>query len=86
MLISLEAQNMYRNIKNFIDKLLEKNSNSEVVRLPPHADFIRGIFYTPVFLSEDAESRFLVRCEAVLCPKRLSNVRFQMLVLFKGSQ
>ena len=31
-------------VKDFLDEPLEKNSDSEVVRLPPHADFIRGIF------------------------------------------
>ena len=35
-----------------------KSSGSEVVRLPPHADFIREIFNTPVPLSEGVESIF----------------------------
>ena len=31
-------------VKDFLEEPLEKNSDSKVVRLPPHADFISGIF------------------------------------------
>ena len=31
-------------VKNFIEGPLGKNSDSKVVSLPPHADFISGIF------------------------------------------
>ena len=43
MLIAPEAQNMCRSLY-FLEEPLEKNSDSEVVRLPPHVDFIREIF------------------------------------------
>ena len=31
-------------VKDFLDGSLEKNCDSKVVRLPPHAGFISGIF------------------------------------------
>ena len=31
-------------VKDFLEEPLKKNSDSEVVRLPPHVDFIGGIF------------------------------------------
>ena len=31
-------------VKDFLEEPLEKNSDSKVVRLQPHADFITGIF------------------------------------------
>ena len=31
-------------VQDFLDEPSEKNSDSEVVRLPPHDDFISGIF------------------------------------------
>ena len=35
-------------VKDFLEEQLGKNSDSEVVRLTPHADFISGIFNTAV--------------------------------------
>ena len=37
-------------VKDFLDKPLEKNNGYGVVRLPPHEDFICGIFLTPRLL------------------------------------
>ena len=35
-------------VKDFFEEPLEKNSDFEVVRLPPHADLISGTFNTAV--------------------------------------
>ena len=55
-------------VKDFLDEPLEKNSDSEVVRLPPHDDFISEIFNTPVPLSAGVECIFS-RYKDVLRPE-----------------
>ena len=42
MLIAPEVQ--LKLVKDYLEEPLQKNSDSQVVRLPPHADFISGIF------------------------------------------
>ena len=45
-------------VKDFLEELLEKNSDSKIVRLPPHVDFVCGIFWLRGSLSASVESIF----------------------------
>ena len=45
-------------VKDFLDRLLEKNSDLEVIHLPLHENFISGIFINPIPLSADVASLF----------------------------
>ena len=42
---SRSTKYLFKLVKDFLAEPLEKNSESEVVRLPLHVDFISGFFY-----------------------------------------
>ena len=60
MLIAPSTKYVSKLIKDFLEEPLEKNSDSEVVRLPPHADFISEIFEHRCPSSASVESIFLL--------------------------
>ena len=63
-------------VKDFLDEPSEKNSDSEVVRLPPHEGYIRGIFqHLDCFKCGCSES-FFIRYKKVLRPKAVKRGAF----------
>ena len=56
-------------VKDFLEEPIEKNNDFEVVCLPPHADFIRGVFLHGGSLNATVEIIFLLGIKILFATK-----------------